>query len=37
VVENGELRNWSTVTDSIAPPQNQVDVFGQAVDVKLVD
>ncbi|MBV8476712.1 MAG: hypothetical protein JOZ36_08610, partial [Acidobacteria bacterium] len=37
VVENGELRNWSTLTDALAPPQQQMDIVGQAVDVKLVD
>ena len=37
VVENGELRNWITTTDSLAPSTNQLDVLGQAVDVKLVD
>ena len=37
VVENGELRNWSTVTDALAPPQQQMDIVGQAIDVKLVD
>ncbi len=37
VVENGELRNWSTLTDTLSPPQQQMDIVGQAVDVKLVD
>ncbi len=37
VVENGELRNWSTLTDSLAPSQKQIDILGQAVDVKIVD
>jgi hypothetical protein len=37
VVENGELRNWSTVTDTLALPLNQLQILGQAVDVKLVD
>ncbi|MBV8892696.1 MAG: hypothetical protein JO266_12115 [Acidobacteria bacterium] len=37
VVENGELRNWSTLNDALAPPQQQMDIVGQAVDVKLVD
>ena len=35
VVQNGELRNWSTTTD--APATKQLDVVGHAVDVKLVD
>jgi hypothetical protein len=37
VVENGEIRNWSTLTDTLAPPQQQMDIVGQAIDVKLVD
>lgn len=37
VIEDGELRNWSTLTDALAPSQNQLEVLGEAVDVKLVD
>jgi hypothetical protein len=37
VVEGGELRNWTTSTDTLAPSTQQVDIIGQAVDVKLVD
>ena len=37
VVQNGELRNWSTLTDTLSPPQQQIDIVGQGVDVKLVD
>jgi hypothetical protein len=37
VVENGELRNWSTLTDTLSPQQQQMDIIGQAVDVKQVD
>jgi hypothetical protein len=35
VCENGELRIYDTTTDK--PQANQIDIIGQAVDVKLVD
>lgn len=37
VIENGELRIWSTLTDALIPISQQVDITGQAVDVKLAD
>ncbi len=37
VVENGELRNWTTTTDTLAPSQQQMDIVGQAIDVVLAD
>ena len=37
VIENGELRNWTTTTDTLAPGQQQMDIVGQAVDVVLAD
>jgi hypothetical protein len=37
VIENGELRNWTTTTDTLAPAQQQIDLVGQAVDVVLAD
>jgi hypothetical protein len=37
VVQNGELRNWTTTTDTPAPSQQQMDLVGQAVDVVLAD
>jgi hypothetical protein len=37
VIENGEIRNWTTTNDKLAPPQQQIDVVGQAVDVVLAD
>jgi hypothetical protein len=37
VIENGELRNWTTTTDTLAPAQQQIDIVGQAVDVVLAD
>jgi len=36
VVEGGELRIYDTTTDKIYT-KTSIDVFGQAVDVKLVD
>jgi len=35
VVENGELRIYDTTTDKLGP--TQIDISGQAIDVKLVD
>ncbi|PYX92216.1 MAG: hypothetical protein DMG71_18520, partial [Acidobacteria bacterium] len=35
VVENGELRIYDTATDKLGP--TQIDISGQAIDVKLVD
>ena len=37
VVQNGELRIWDTVQDALRPGQNQIDIIGQAVDVKIAD
>jgi hypothetical protein len=37
VVENGELRIWSTVTDSLLPVTKQFDISGQAQDVVIAD
>ena len=37
VVQNGELRIWDTIKDTLIPPQNQIDLIGHAVDVKIVD
>jgi hypothetical protein len=37
VIENGELHNWTTIRDSPAPAQHQIDIVGQAVDVVLAD
>ena len=37
VIQNGELRNWTTTTDTPAPSQHQIDIVGQAVDVVLAD
>jgi hypothetical protein len=37
VVQNGELRIWDTTIDALRPPQNQIDLVGHAVDVKIVD
>jgi len=37
VVENGELRIWDTTTDTLLTPDKQVNILGQAVDVKLPD
>ncbi len=37
VVQNGEIRNWTTTTDTLAPALQQMDIVGNAVDVKLVD
>ena len=37
VVENGELRIWDTIKDALILPQNQIDLVGHAVDVKIVD
>jgi hypothetical protein len=37
VIENGEIRNWTTTTDSLAPSQHQLDIVGQGVDVVLAD
>lgn len=35
VVENGEFRIWNTATDALSA--TQIDLSGQAVDVKIVD
>ena len=35
VVENGELRIYDTTTNQLGP--TQIDISGQAIDVKLVD
>jgi hypothetical protein len=37
VVQNGELRIWDTHTDALRPGQNQIDIVGLPVDVKIVD
>jgi hypothetical protein len=37
VVENGELRIWSTVTDALLPGSKQFDISGNAQDVVIVD
>lgn len=37
VVENGELRIWLTPSDTLQIPQNQINISGFAVDVKIVD
>ena len=37
VVENGELRIWDTTKDALIPAIHQIDIFGHAVDVKIVD
>jgi hypothetical protein len=37
VIENGEIRNWTTTTDTLAPAQHQIDIVGEAVDVVLAD
>ncbi len=37
VVQNGELRIWDTVLDALRPGQFQIDLVGQAIDVKIVD
>jgi hypothetical protein len=37
VIENGELRIWSTVTDALLPTTKQIDISGQAQDVAIVD
>jgi hypothetical protein len=37
VIENGELRIWSTTTDTLLPNNKQIDISGQAEDVVLVD
>ena len=37
VIENGEMRNWTTTTDRLAPALQQIDIVGQAVDVVLAD
>jgi hypothetical protein len=37
VVENGELRIWSTTTDALLPSTQQMDISGQAQDVVIVD
>jgi len=37
VVQNGELRIWDTVRDALRPGQFQIDIIGQAVDVKMAD
>ncbi len=39
VVEGGELRIYDTTTDKISVQNNNasVDIFGNAVDVKLID
>jgi hypothetical protein len=37
VVQNGELRIWDTIKDALILPQNQIDLVGHAVDVKIVD
>jgi hypothetical protein len=37
VVENGELRIWITPSDTLQIPQNQINITGTAVDVKIVD
>lgn len=37
VIQNGEMRNWTTTTNTVAPSQRQIDIVGQAVDVVLAD
>jgi hypothetical protein len=37
VIENGELRIWSTTTDALLPSTQQIDISGQAQDVVIVD
>lgn len=37
VVENGELRIWVTPSDTLQIPQNQINISGFAVDVKIID
>jgi hypothetical protein len=37
VVEGGELRIWNTSTTTLQPPNKQINIIGQAVDVKIVD
>ena len=37
VVENGEVRIWLTPSDTLQIPQNQINITGVAVDVKIVD
>jgi hypothetical protein len=37
VIENGELRIWSTVTDALLPGSKQFDISGNAQDVVIVD
>lgn len=37
VIQNGELRLWDTTTDALRLPQFQLDLVGNAVDVKIVD
>jgi hypothetical protein len=37
VVQNGELRIWNTTTGTLLPDQQQIDISGQAIDVKIVD
>jgi hypothetical protein len=37
VVEGGELVIWDTTTDAPLPAAKQIDIVGQAYDVKLID
>jgi hypothetical protein len=37
VVENGEFRIWSTLTDALLPGNKQMDISGEAQDVVIVD
>ena len=37
VIQNGEMRNWTTTTNTVAPSQKQIDIVGQAIDVVLAD
>jgi hypothetical protein len=37
VVQNGELRIWDTTTDVLLPPNLQINIIGQALDVKIPD
>src|SRR5262249_11108552 len=37
VTQNGELRIWNTTTNSLQPDNLQINIIGQAVDVKIVD
>jgi hypothetical protein len=37
VVEGGELRIWNTGTTTLQPANKQINIIGQAVDVKIVD